>query len=63
LDKDEKGNYILKDDPTQYKEAKPLNPRISDGRINDQREDGEYVFRSLLDGGFGMSSDLEELTQ
>ena len=63
LDKDEDGNYILKDDPTKYKEAKLLNPRISDGKINDQREDGEYVFRSLLDGGFGMSSDLEELTQ
>ena len=63
LDKDSEGNYILKDDPTEYKEAKPLNPRISDGRINDQREGGEYVFRSLLDGGFGMSSDLEELTK
>lgn len=63
LDKDSEGNYILKDDPTEYKEAKPLNPRISDGRINDQREDGEYVLRSLLDGGFGMSSDLEELTK
>ena len=63
LDKDGDGNYILKDDPTKYKEAKPLNPRISDGKINDQRKNGEYVFRSLLDGGFGMSSDLEELTK
>ena len=63
LDKDSEGNYILKDDPTQYKDAKLLNPRISDGKINDQREGGEYVLRSLLDGGFGMSSDLEELTK
>lgn len=64
LDKDPKtGNYILKDDPNDYKQANTLNPRISDGRINDQKEDGQYVFRSLLDGGFGMSSDLEELTQ
>lgn len=62
LDKDSDGNYVLKADPTEYKEGGPLNPRISDGKINDQREGVDYVFRSLLDGGFGMSRDLEELT-
>lgn len=63
LDKDAEGNYVLKADPSEYKEGSPLNPRISDGKINDQRDGVDYVFRSLLDGGFGMSSDLEELTK
>ncbi len=63
LDKDAEGNYVLKADPTQYKEGSPLNPRISDGKINDQREGVDYIFRNLLDGGFGMSTDLEELTR
>lgn len=63
LEKDSEGNYVLKADPSEYKEGSPLNPRISDGKINDQREGVDYIFRSLLDGGFGMSSDLEELTK
>jgi len=41
----------------------PLNPRISDGAINEQKDDDGYTFRKLTDGGFGMSTDLEELTQ
>ena len=63
LDKDADGNYVLKADPTQYKQGSPLNPRISDGKINDKYDGVDPVFRSLLDGGFGMSSDLEELTE
>lgn len=63
LNKDAEGNYILLSDPSQYKIVKPLNPRISDGAINEQKSDGEYIFRNMLDGGFGMSTDLEELTQ
>jgi len=53
----------LLSDPSQYKIVKPLNPRISDGAINEQKSGGEYIFRNMLDGGFGMSTDLEELTQ
>lgn len=63
LDKDADGDYVLKADPTQYKQGSPLNPRISDGKINDKYDGVDPVFRSLLDGGFGMSSDLEELTE
>lgn len=61
VNKDSDGKYILRADG--YKIVSPMNPRISDGAINEQKIYGEYIFRNLLDGGFGMSTDLEELTR
>lgn len=63
LSKDKDGNYIIYSDPSQYKTIVPLNPRTSGGKINDRKEDGKFVFRKLTDGGFEMSTDLEQLTQ
>lgn len=62
--KDKYGRYILSSDPSEYKIAKPLNPRITGGKINEQRkEEGGFYFRNPTDGGFGMSTDIEELTR
>lgn len=68
LNKNASGEYIIPDSIEEYKQVVPLNPRISDGRINEQKTRNSngtytYTYRNLLDGGFGMSTDLEELTQ
>lgn len=63
LNKDAAGNYIIYSDPSKYKTVVPLNPRTSGGKINDRKENGRFVFRKLTEGGFGMSTNLEELTQ
>ena len=63
LNKDSEGNYIFKSNVSEMNKVSPLNPRISDGAINEQKDDEGYTFRKLTDGGFGMSTDLEELTQ
>ena len=43
----------------------PVNPRISNGTIENARKDGIPVFRPVIgdDAGFGLSDDVEELTK
>ena len=43
----------------------PVNPRISNGTIENARKDGAPVFRPVIgdDAGFGLSDDVEELTK
>ena len=55
------GNYIILTEG--YKVVEPAEARISNGKINTQEEDGKHTFRSLTDGGFGMATDAQELTQ
>lgn len=63
LNKDRSGNYIFRSSAEEMNNVVPARPRISDGAINEQKDDEGYVFRKLTDGGFGMSTNLEKLTE
>jgi len=47
------------------KSVMPVNPRISNGTIENARKDSSPVFRPVIgdDAGFGLSDDVEELTK
>ena len=61
------GQYIIPQvtDKVVNKSVIPVNPRISNGTIENARDNGMPVFRSVIgeDAGFGLSNDVEELTK
>ena len=65
--KDATGRYIIPEASSKVvnKSVSPVNPRISNGTIENARKDGAPVFRPVIgdDAGFGLSDDVEELTK
>lgn len=55
------GKYVLLTEG--YKVVQPAEARISNGKINTQKEGEKHIFRNVTSGGFGMSQDIEELTE
>jgi len=62
------GTYIIPDSSSRVvnKSVMPINPRISNGTIENARnKNGNPIFRPVIgqDAGFGLSDDVEELTK